>query len=273
MSYTNLLLINKTVKDSNVFINSCNENTFPLAYLESTTYNDLNISNEFQTDIINRIAIVCHNYQLTFVENKEFMSVENTEFIISMIKKFNVKNIDFLACETLNDTKWTDFYKILINATGVVIGASNDKTGNIKFGGDWVMESTSENIESIYFSKSIEYYQYLLDVTYNFNNIATNSYITYVNLSDLPTSNHTTWVSNLSNGSFLYTNLMYNPTYGNSNSVNKFIYFNSYGLSANLSYYLISPVYSTNTKYVKFIRCCCFSLPMSRWLGISLGNI
>ena len=156
MSYTNLLLINKTLSDIDIFINSCNENTFPLVYSESTTYNELNISNEFQTGMNNRIAIVCHNSQLMFVENKEFMSTENTEFIISMIKKFKVKNIDFLACDTLNDTKWTDFYTILFNATGVIIGASNDKTGNIKFGGDWVMESTSENVENVYFSKNIE---------------------------------------------------------------------------------------------------------------------
>ena len=32
MSYTNLLLINKTLSNIDIFINSCNDNTFPLVY-------------------------------------------------------------------------------------------------------------------------------------------------------------------------------------------------------------------------------------------------
>ena len=46
--------------------------------------------------------------------------------------------------------------------TKVIVGASNNKTGNLLFGGDWVMESTNTDIELIYFNKSIEYYKYLL---------------------------------------------------------------------------------------------------------------
>ncbi|MEI7719540.1 MAG: DUF2240 family protein, partial [archaeon] len=33
-----------------------------------------------------------------------------------------------------------------------------DETGNVKYGGDWIMESTNTDIELIYFKKSIEYY-------------------------------------------------------------------------------------------------------------------
>jgi hypothetical protein len=58
-----------------------------------------------------------------------------------------------------------NYYTILTKETGVIVGASNDKTGNIKYGGDWVMENTSQNIELTYFTKSIEYYRYLLDST------------------------------------------------------------------------------------------------------------
>jgi len=43
------------------------------------------------------------------------------------------------------------------------VGASSDETGNIKYGGDWTMESTGQDIELIYFTQSIEYYTYLLD--------------------------------------------------------------------------------------------------------------
>ena len=58
-----------------------------------------------------------------------------------------------------------NYYTILTKETGVIVGASNYKTGNIKYGGDWVMENTSQNIELTYFTKSIEYYRYLLDST------------------------------------------------------------------------------------------------------------
>ena len=88
---------------------------------------------------------------------------ENVDFLISIIKEFKVKSIDFLACNTLNYSNWENYYGILTKETGVVIGASNDKTGNIKYGGDWIMESTSQNIELIYFTQSVEYYSYLLD--------------------------------------------------------------------------------------------------------------
>jgi DNA-binding beta-propeller fold protein YncE len=97
-----------------------------------------------------------------FENNKEIIS-ENSQFIINLIKEFNIKNIDFLACDTLNYDNWNNFYKQLSLETGVIVGASNDKTGNIKFGGDWILESTSQDIELVYFTKSIEYYTFLLD--------------------------------------------------------------------------------------------------------------
>jgi DNA-binding beta-propeller fold protein YncE len=83
--------------------------------------------------------------------------------MINIIKEFQIKNIDYLACNTLNFPAWTNYYQLLILNTGVIVGASNNETGNIKYGGDWLMESTGQDIELIYFTKSIEYYQYLLD--------------------------------------------------------------------------------------------------------------
>jgi hypothetical protein len=75
--------------------------------------------------------------------------------------------MDFLACDTLSIPTWVALYEKLIEA-GIRVGASNNLTGNIQYGGDWVMESTSEDIEAIYFTESIQYYKYLLG-----NNFAT----------------------------------------------------------------------------------------------------
>jgi hypothetical protein len=86
---------------------------------------------------------------------------ENLQFLIDAIKEFNLKNIDFLACNTLNYSNWKNNYEILTKETGVTVGASDDPTGNIKYGGDWIMENTNEDIENIYFKSNIQYYKYL----------------------------------------------------------------------------------------------------------------
>jgi hypothetical protein len=149
-SFSNVLLIDASVTDSQLFYDSVNADTFPILYSSSSLKSDLIAV--LQRLSFQRLGIVF--IQNTFVENQSFFS--NTEFFNSF------KHIDFLACNTLQDPRWVNFYATLTP----VIGASNDKTGNLKYGGDWVMESTSEDIESVYFTENIEYYKYLLDTAY-----------------------------------------------------------------------------------------------------------
>lgn len=124
---------------------------------------------------------------------------ENFDFLVQIITDFQVKNIDFLACNTLLSPEWNIYYDMLSQLTNVIIGASEDKTGNLKYGGDWVMESTMEDIETVYFTQKIEYYNYLFDTititsltgstmellggnTYNLGNnitVSTNFYFTF----------------------------------------------------------------------------------------------
>ena len=106
--------------------------------------------------------------QYLFSENDS--TNENFTWLIDVIRTFGVSNIDFLACNTLSFANWTSYFQQLTSATNVVIGASDDRTGNLKYGGDWIMESTKEDIESIYFTPSaIENYQHVfaLPVTVN----------------------------------------------------------------------------------------------------------
>ena len=177
----NVLLIDNEVKDAQLFYSSVNADTFPVIYSVASTKTELLelLQTTFPNRVIERIeriglvftsnggAVKPFLDSKPFFTNDEELSVspysENVDFIVSVIKEFNVKNIDYLACDTLNYPTWNNYYTILTNETGVIVGASNDKTGNIKYGGDWVMESTSQNIELIYFTKSIEYYSYLLD--------------------------------------------------------------------------------------------------------------
>jgi len=169
-THTQILLIDNSLKDSDIFMNSVNTDTFPILYSASSSKTELlSLLQPFTS--IERIAIVftstLGNKKL-FLDNKPFFTDgsatdENVDFLISVIKELNVKNLDFLACDTLTYDNWVNFYHKLSEETGVTVGASRDKTGNIRYGGDWVMESTNEDVEKIYFTTKIEYYTYLLD--------------------------------------------------------------------------------------------------------------
>ena len=82
----------------------------------------------------------------------------NLQFIINLIKKFNIINIDYLVCYGLKYDNWIKYFNILNKETGVIVGYSNNETGNIKFNGDWVMESTNEDIKNIYWNENITNY-------------------------------------------------------------------------------------------------------------------
>jgi alpha-tubulin suppressor-like RCC1 family protein len=145
----NILLVNEQVLDSRVFIDSVNTNTRAILYGNQT-----DLLQELQsTGPIEQLGIV-------FVKGMLFMGKrfeDQVDLLNAAISQFQIKRIDFLACNTLPD--WSDFYAKL----NTVVGASSDLTGNLKYGGNWVMESTGQDIETVYFTHSIEYYKYLLD--------------------------------------------------------------------------------------------------------------
>ena len=171
--FKNVLLINKGVKNYQTFVNSVNSDTFPIVYSLNSTKVELLELLHRMFSIIERIGFVFYSYgdsKTVFLDKKSWFEntevapySENLKFILDIIAEFQIKNMDFLACDTLNYPTWTNYYEILTQSTCVIIGASNDKTGNIKYGGDWVLESTSQDIEQIYFDHNISYYTFLLD--------------------------------------------------------------------------------------------------------------
>jgi len=182
----NVLLIDNQVKDPELFMSSANADTLPIIYSSQSNKGELLTLLQTKFTSIERFGIVFTNdfdpFTTIFLDNQPFFHTtdlieppeapynnksENVEFIISTIKTFGVKNIDYLACDTLNYPEWVDYYKLITKETSITIGASNDKTGNIKYGGDWIMESTSEDIEMVYFNENIEYYKYLLGLSSN----------------------------------------------------------------------------------------------------------
>ena len=134
---------------------------------------------------IKRIGIAFHyiDSEVFFLDIEKLFTTEdldtnasiysnNLQFIIDIINEFKITNIDYLACNTLQNDNYKKYYNILTDKTNVLVGASNDKTGNINYGGDWVLESTQEDVQNIYFTNEIVNYANLLaTTTYTFNNI------------------------------------------------------------------------------------------------------
>jgi hypothetical protein len=169
----NILLISSCVTESQLFYDSVNNNTFPIIYSPNSEKNELIelLRNKFKNGL-KRITFAFHdplNNIKTFLDNKPFFNEsdlivnqttfsENITFLTNLIKEFKVNNCDFLACNSLKYSNWKKYYELLNKLTNVLCGASNDKTGNIQYGANWIMENRNENIRDIYFTSSINNY-------------------------------------------------------------------------------------------------------------------
>ena len=191
----NILLIDNLVYQNEVLFNSSNSNTFGIKYSINSDRDELNkiLGDNFES--IDRIGFVFND---ALIESKQFLNSElfftskdlepetnifssNLTFIIELVKKFNIKNIDFLVCNGLNYSNWTKYFNLLTKQTGIIIGASNDKTGNIKYGGDWILESTGTDIKNIYWNDNInDYTSTLFTSTISTSTTITNLYLSSV---------------------------------------------------------------------------------------------
>jgi len=181
-----LLLVDNAIENPSLFASSVNDKTFSVTYGWSSTKMDVLALLRSRFTTIDRIAIAfsCQqgspqpflDNQVFFTASETFPYSDNLAFIISLVKEFKVKQIDYLGCSTLTYPLWNQYYSIIKRETSIIIGASNDQTGNIKYGGDWTLESTGQDIESVYFTKSIQYYNYLLDAFYTTLTPGGNSY-------------------------------------------------------------------------------------------------
>ena len=97
--------------------------------------------------------------------------------------------------------------------TNVIIGASNDETGNIKYGGDWVLESTNEDISNIYFNGNIVNYSSTL-VALTITNSGGTIYLNQDSSGNIDYSNDNTIWFNISASSWPVT-ITNSDTFGN----------------------------------------------------------
>ena len=236
--YSNIILIDSSVQDYEEIYNSVNSSTLPIVYSWNTSQLELNNLLESYFTKIDRIALcfmsTLSNYNI-FLDNKTLFTEEdvvnnqekiysdNVNWLINTIKNFHVKNIDFFACEILKKSIWVLYFELLMSETDVIVGASDNKTGNIKYGGDWIMESTNEDISNIYFTNDIQIYQYLFDKTswstgydsnytivgmtmYENNLYIPNNESNSISQTDISTGTNNIWLDGFSNNTSGITN-------------------------------------------------------------------
>ena len=172
-----------------------NATTFTIVYGSTSSLEDIweVMRRKFSGEsvLVSRIGFAFHNHgDLTEFCNRETWfsdsDVEeegqtvfsrNVQFMFDLLREFKqVTHVDFLACKTLQSEKWRKYFSLLQAQTGVVVGASEDDTGNVKYGGDWVLESTMEDIREVYFTGGIENYANLLaygDMASNYGQVRT----------------------------------------------------------------------------------------------------
>jgi len=178
----NLLLIDETIPSKDLFIEGINETTKYITYSISDSFDNLTQKiADLSLNYIENIGLVFvddRNPLKMFVSYNAFISYADdiinqnntTEFIKNIVSTYNVKNLDFLACNLLSYDIWKKYFEFIMSEnTGLVVRASNDQTGNLSIGGDWVLESTNEDITTLYFNDKLSNWNEFLDAVTNGN--------------------------------------------------------------------------------------------------------
>jgi hypothetical protein len=180
--YTKVLLIEPEFADS-CFVKKTNPKTYPLVYSYQDDPAKLKTFLTTKFPFVRRIGIVTHgpaNVTKPFrvpeivgmeplFKDSDLVPTATTfssrvQLLKDLVKAMSITRIDFLGCNLLRLPKWKTYFNVLKKGfPSLVIGASNDNTGNLKYGGNWTMENTGDNIKAEYFTTGISNYTGLLN--------------------------------------------------------------------------------------------------------------
>ena len=181
---TNIMLIDSAVAEAQVFYDAANATTLPVLFNQHTLRLEL-LALLAQHTSVQRLCLVTdnkfmYNNSKLFLNDEPYFTLDdlhfddlhfadlqasapvayspNIQFLLDVITDYKLTTIDFLACESLTYTSWQQYYQLL-QTSGCTVGASIDQTGNLAYGGNWLMESVQQDIQSIYFTATITNYQ------------------------------------------------------------------------------------------------------------------
>ena len=177
----NILLIDSTIPSIDKFIDGINSNTSHIVYKSDDTLETIKLRiEELNIKAFDNLGFIFTGdvpHFKEFVSNTSFISTDASENIISntitqFIKEithlYSIKNLDFLGCKLLTYPLWKAYFDYLMQENeGLIVRASDDLTGNLNVGGDWVLESTFEDVTNLYFKEEIGEWNYLLDQGYH----------------------------------------------------------------------------------------------------------
>ena len=186
--YKHICFISSIVENSSTFSQYLNADTYPVVYNSHADREHLKTSLLSQFTAIDRVSFVFHGTTsdatqspfspTRFINDEMFFTIEestgdavagaNHVFIQDLCTALQVKNVDFLACNLLQSLEWKKYFALF--QSNVVVGASIDNTGNLKYGGNWVMENTMEDVRDIYLNASLieNFTGLLVNYTYTF---------------------------------------------------------------------------------------------------------
>ncbi len=175
----NLLLVDSTIPSLNTFLDGVNQNTKTVTYSIEDTFESLKekIDNLgiLNFDYMGFVFQDKHYFFQKFISDNSFITLQNnniniieenntTLLIKELVRKYSIKTLDFLACNLLNYPEWKNYFDYLMKENeGLLVRASNDKTGNLNAGGNWILESTNQDVSNLYFNENIGIWNELLD--------------------------------------------------------------------------------------------------------------
>jgi len=171
---TILVFLSKNISNYQQICHSFNNNVVHFDYSSNDDLGELEIQiNNLSNTSFDNLCFIFSEEKgdILFVSMDNFVFKHNDEvhfnqtnkFIKRLVEKFSIKNIDFLACNLLNKSDWQQYFQFLITNLNVSVRASDDNTGNLKNGGDWILETTNEDIKDLYFNENIEEWNGVLD--------------------------------------------------------------------------------------------------------------
>lgn len=204
--FKKVCFISSLVESTSQFSQYLASDTYPVIYDYSSDGASLKASLLSQFKSIDRVSFAFHGlpvgsssfFSTRFLNIKNFFDVdangvvipggESQVFLQDLFTAWNVKNVDFLGCSLLQSLEWKQFFGLFQN---VVVGASLDDTGNVQYGGNWMMENTMQNIRDLYFNSNIgnytgllTQYTYVLDSNNSLNyTIDTSNKVTFIGIN------------------------------------------------------------------------------------------